>query len=556
MDADPNEAVDIFPRPKSGRAEGSATSDHSRASASPVAKQKQRQQHGSQGHPNWDMSVFPAVHVRGQIKAGALGQGRNQSEFAPGREGNFPPFVEGEFASGNPLFAETTHRCLGSMYTHRVCHYYNLYLWNDTIYYVTTDAGTLARGVPPVAMSWVAQPDSFAALQFGGDEAMWLEVIHPDDLPFDWQEQQKLVAEEVLAWKLTFQDNYGHLLGEHGPTLHAVLCSYMGRCQYSKADLEDLHILLVHEDDGEMDIIPAAGLEMIRCFSKHSMRLTNDPIFDNKVLVINHMMAGIGPECRGFPWCRASYGRNPLPAHLVVSWKEYLSQCIGLPSDLVAPVSHPNVVIVNRPYQVGRGFLNIQEAVQLLKANISSNAAISVHELDETSLVEQAKIYQNASVLVQMHGAALGNIIFLPRGACVIDIVPQNNEDKHPWVFFMAHDLQPLQYNPIALPPQKTVLMLHKIKHSMAWRLLPPHWRARILEDGVCPATNRDVNYQFDAYAACNFQWFLKNGNVLLDVAQLVEAVELAFKHIAMFEPRSKDLNYQFRSSRFAIGDA
>ena len=70
-----------------------------------------------------------------------------------------------------------------------------------------------------------------------------------------------------------------------------------------------------------------------------------------------------------------------------------------------------------------------------------------------------------------------GNMIFLPRGACVIDIVPQNNLDKHGWAFFMAADFRPLGFNPIAVPPQKTVLMLHKVKQSPEWRYLSSHWR-------------------------------------------------------------------------------
>lgn len=70
-----------------------------------------------------------------------------------------------------------------------------------------------------------------------------------------------------------------------------------------------------------------------------------------------------------------------------------------------------------------------------------------------------------------------GNMIFLPRGACVIDIVPQNNLDKHGWAFFMAADFRPLGFNPIAVPPQKTVLMLHKVKQSPEWRFLSSHWR-------------------------------------------------------------------------------
>ena len=36
-------------------------------------------------------------------------------------------------------------------------------------------------------------------------------------------------VQDAVVWHLTYHDNFGHLLGEHGPTLHNVLCTYMGK---------------------------------------------------------------------------------------------------------------------------------------------------------------------------------------------------------------------------------------------------------------------------------------------------------------------------------------
>lgn len=80
-----------------------------------------------------------------------------------------------------------------------------------------------------------------------------------------------------------------------------------------------------------------------------------------------------------------------------------------------------------------------------------------------------------------------GNIIFLPRGAVVIDIVPENNEDKSPWVVYMCADFKPLFISPIVIPPQKTVLQMAKVRRSKEWAMLTPYWRQRILREGVCP---------------------------------------------------------------------
>ena len=48
---------------------------------------------------------------------------------------------------------------------------------------------------------------------------------------------------------------------------------------------------------------------------------------------------------------------------MVLSWKQRMMQCVRLPDDHVAPAVNPNVLIINRPVNQGRGFLNIAETV-------------------------------------------------------------------------------------------------------------------------------------------------------------------------------------------------
>ena len=89
----------------------------------------------------------------------------------------------------------------------------------------------------------------------------------------------------------------------------------------------------------------------------------------------------------------------------------------------------------------------------------------------------------------------IGNVIFLPRGAVVIDIVPENNEDKSPWVVYMCADFKPLFISPITIPPQKTVLQMAKVRRTKEWAMLTPYWRQRILREGVCPKVHPGVHY-------------------------------------------------------------
>lgn len=37
---------------------------------------------------------------------------------------------------------------------------------------------------------------------------------------------------------------------------------------------------------------------------QHPMRQTDDLIFKDRVVVIKTALIGVGPTCRGFPWCR------------------------------------------------------------------------------------------------------------------------------------------------------------------------------------------------------------------------------------------------------------
>ena len=72
---------------------------------------------------------------------------------------------------------------------------------------------------------------------------------------------------------------------------------------------------------------------------------------------------------------------------------------------------------------------------------------------------------------------AAGNMIFLPKGASIIDVSPLNHEDKHAWAFFMAADYRVLRFNPIRIPLQRPVPMVHKLRAYRQWHQLSPEWR-------------------------------------------------------------------------------
>ena len=84
----------------------------------------------------------------------------------------------------------------------------------------------MEAGLPEIALSWVhirfAEKMRFA-------EGVTACMVKPDQLPFNFSASPALDIQDAVVWHLTYHDNFGHLLGEHGPTLSNVLCTYMGR---------------------------------------------------------------------------------------------------------------------------------------------------------------------------------------------------------------------------------------------------------------------------------------------------------------------------------------
>lgn len=61
---------------------------------------------------------------------------------------------------------------------------------------------------------------------------------------------------------------------------------------------------------------------------------------------------------------------------------------------------------------------------------------------------------------------------------------------------------------------------------------------------------DEEINYQFDAYASCNFQWFLKSSNVLLDVPTILGSVQHAMRHLHAYKD---DPRTTLTTERFAL---
>ena len=62
---------------------------------------------------------------------------------------------------------------------------------------------------------------------------------------------------------------------------------------------------------------------------------------------------------------------------------------------------------------------------------------------------------------------------------------------------------------------------------------------------------DQDVDMQIDTYAACNFQWFLKSGNLVLDLQQVGDALNTGITHVTGVHDRMID--YVHKSYEFDL---
>ena len=90
--------------------------------------------------------------------------------------------------------------------------------------------------------------------------------------------------------------------------------------------------------------------------------------------------------------------------------------------------------------------------------------------------------------------------------------------------------------------------------HSTTHRLTDTAIQDQFLMAVLLCVQDADVDWQFDAYAACNFQWFLKSGNLVLDFGQVADALQTGVTHVRGVHDRMID--YVHKSYEFDLGSA
>lgn len=122
-------------------------------------------------------------------------------------------------------------------------------------------------------------------------------------------------------------------------------------------------------------------------------------------------------------------------------WRQRVGDCIGFDWDKSVHASPPTIVVIDRQWNASRHIININHVMATLKWHYPT-AHVELHYLEGLNLKQQALIYNRASIVLWVHGASMANLIFLPRRAVGLHIVPRPHvQENLDWPEELVRDL-------------------------------------------------------------------------------------------------------------------
>ncbi|KAL4419821.1 hypothetical protein ABPG75_006919 [Micractinium tetrahymenae] len=455
----------------------------------------------------------------------------------------------------------STHSCAeGAREEHRVCIFNDVLLFDGRLYYV---ASKKKVQVPRVRLSYL--PVS--------EELDWFQptVVTPGRLP-PGLGQAEVVAltgprDEAYLWSTPGGFNYGHQLGEFVPSLHATLCTHLGRCtadntsglrlfQYTPPPEEQAKAQAAAAAAGKaitpMRLSPLLD-EATACFAEAPQRYLADATLKGKVLVLRRLLVGVGRECRARMFCNGGPnlgGFQPLSPQLFAGYRSRMAACLGFPAAAAAPMQpRLKIMMVDRRYSSGRSILNIGEVMEAVKRRYGGIADITLRYMDGLSVRAQAALWNQQSIAVLVHGAALGNWAFLPHGAAAVQVVTRPAGVVHDNEFALQLERDLLGVTNLSYfaanneDAHYTHLKSEVVFKQPEWQSLKPKQKIAVLERGNCKVLGDPLK------GHCLMWWLLKNGNVVLRPELLIDALDRAVE--AVFAKRGLPLPPQDAEGAF-----
>lgn len=126
-----------------------------------------------------------------------------------------------------------------------------------------------------------------------------------------------------------------------------------------------------------------------------------------------------------------------------------MGDCIGFDWDMSVQSSPPTIVVIDRQWNASRHIVNVNHVMATLKWHYPT-ARVELHYLEGLNLKQQALIYNRASIVLWAHGASMANLIFLPRRAVGLHIVPRPHvQENLDWPEELVRDLSNEVVSPV-----------------------------------------------------------------------------------------------------------
>lgn len=156
---------------------------------------------------------------------------------------------------------------------------------------------------------------------------------------------------------------------------------------------------------------------------------------------------------------------------MMALWRERLAACLGFDAHKKVSVNPINVVIIDRAYGGGRTFLNVDQMVKLVQDKYPT-VQVQLRYLENSTVEEAAGTFDDATVVIWQHGAAMTNLVFLPDGATGIQIVMRDHPSELTgWPDELVRDL-PHRVQLVHIlerDPDRVVVRTGSIRWSVQW---------------------------------------------------------------------------------------
>jgi hypothetical protein len=121
-----------------------------------------------------------------------------------------------------------------------------------------------------------------------------------------------------------------------------------------------------------------------------------------------------------------------------------------------------------------RVIINHKEFVEKIKQLYPTKKIINV-SLEIMSIFEQYKLFQNANVIVAQHGACLGNIVFMKKKSCVIELISHAKIKSDNWFLPISKICDVMHYQYLT-DYEKTTIDLNDFEMFMTSNVKFDNW--------------------------------------------------------------------------------